>query len=939
MKYLISIVLLLSAFVTLSSYNTDHILVDILMSKDMPHVAGSEIRKIERNRLRDPEYIMVRSHNLETIYIEFLHGNYSRVKGLLAEMEYNETDPDVIKQVTLLQGKNYYMLNEFSKAKPYFKDYSVHYTQSANLWEAYYYLSEIYYSESMYSKAYEMSRKAIDLNDSPIVITLHIKNLIAYNMDEQAASYIEILYKTDPVYGDYSRILINNFYLKKGMYKKVIDAEEMDSGSQFYSDFTGQQITAEILLNNLPEAEERLKNADIDSELKAYFKLLILLKGMKYSDAEKHIEANLNNASNEEIRRKTDIISIALFSSDKDKLDRYNEFINGNDLQMKSMAVFYKGLSYMKKNDYEQCISELMKLEGSRYYYDAQFIIGECFYYLGNNDEALVFYKKYIAESVDGFYTDQAYFKTGLLYIFKDDNDSAKKIFRKIIENYKHSDYYADAAYYLGEIYYADRDLGTAVNYLHESYIAGNRNDKLLNRLSEVQQKLGNNEASMEALDQIQDIDKYKFNRIFTEGNILYSNKSYTKALDKYKEAMKAASTKEERSKAEKQIGWCYYNMEDFKTASKYLKNNSVNEDGQEFLEAGADAAYENQDYASAIDFYTDYMNTKKDGRLFRIQNRLAESYYNMQNYAKASEFFVKAALKAGTIADFKVSLEGIVKSNKARDLEYMPVLESVGREIGDPEMKLLIAEYRIKSEQNAEKWNSVINLCKEYLKKADNPEIVSILGQAYGKLDLNHKAYELYEDYHQPEGRIFAHWGELLVKDRFFTKAETKLDSASARTNDQELLLKILRLQKDNDMPGFSETYERLKSNGDLRHKALADIELIEKLFAQEQYSSIDPLLTRNRLNEDDEIKTKVQLFSGMLLYFQRDYEKAIVELLKISYMFNGNEEINLQAKYYLVKCYIETGEKAKADNMYSMIRADLPEEETKELDKILIK
>ncbi len=939
MKYLIYVILMLSAFVSLNSYNTDHIIVDILMGKDMPHVAGSEIRKIERNLLRQPDYIMVKSHNLETVYIDFLNGNYSEVRTTLNDMEFNETDPDVIKQIVLLQGKNHFMLRNYKKAEKYFKDYTIRYSGSSNSWEAFYYLSEIYYSESLYSKAYEMSSKAVDSNPSTVVLTLHIKNLIAYNMYEQAASYINTLYEKDPDYGDYARILINNFYLKKGMYSKVIDSDDMDNNSQFSSDFIGQKITASILSGNLNEAETMLNDSSLDSELKNYFKLLVLLKGMNYKGAEKHITENLSNISNEEIKRKTEIISVSLFSSEEMKMNKYDEIIKSNDPVMKPMAMFYKGLAYLKNDDYESCISQLMKLDNSKYYYDAQYIIAESFYYLNNLKEAKAFYNKYITETIDGFYTDQAYFKTGLIHLLEENSDTALNVFKKIVDNYKHSEFYADACYYIGEIYYSRKDLGTAVNYLHESYIAGNRKDNLLNRLSEVQQKLGNNKESLDALDQIKDIDKYKFNRIYTEANILYSGKSYQKALDKYKEALKVASSQKEKSKAETQIGWCYYNMDNFSQASKYLKNNSVNEDGQEFLEAGAEAAYVNQDYASAIDFYTDYMKSQKGGRLYKIQNRLAESYYNMGNYAKASEFFVKAALKAASTDDFEESLTGVVKSNIAREISYAPVLESISAKVTDSEMKAIIAEYIIMSEEDSGNWNKVISLCKNYLKNSDNPDIVLSLGKAYGKLDLNHKAYELYENSNELNAGIYAHWGKLLLKDRFLKKGEIQLDSASVYAEDPDILLSILKLQSANQFSGFSDTYEKLKAVGDSRYKALADIEMIDFLFAQQRYSGIEPLLASNRLNDDDNIKAEIQLRTGMLFYFKNNYEQAIVELLKISYMFSGNKEVSIEGKYYLIKCYLQTGEKNKADNMYSMIRDNLSNERIKELDKILIK
>lgn len=939
MKYLICIITILSAFGSLSSYNTDHIIVDILMGKNMPHVAGSEIRKIEKNLLRQPEYIMVKSHNLETVYIEFLNGNYAEVRTILDEMEFNETDPDIIKEIVLLQGKNSFMLGNIKKAEKYLKDYTIRYSESSNIWEAFYYLAEIYYSESQYSKAYEMSTKALDSNQSSAVLTLHIKNLIAYNMDEQAASYINTLYEKDPAYGDYSRILINNFYLKKGMYNKVSDSEDMDSNSQFYPDFIGQKITAGILSGDLNSSESLLNESTLDPELKDYFKLLILLKSMNYKDAEKHINENMSSISNKEIRRKTEIISISLFSSNEMKLNKYDEIIESNDPLMKPMAIFYKGLAYLKNNDFENCITEMMKVENSKYYYDAQYIIAESFYFMNNLKEAEVFYNKYTAESVDGFYTDQAYFKTGLIHLLNDNEDAAHNVFKKIVDNYKHSEFYADACYYLGEIYYLRKDLGTSVNYLHESYIAGNRNDNLLNRLSEVQQKLGNNDASMEALGQIKDIDKYKFNRIFTEANILYSGKSYQKALERYKDALRVASGQKEKNKAETQIGWCYYNMDNFSEASKYLKKNSVDEEGKEFLEVGAEAAYDNQDYASAIDFYTDYMKTQKGGRLYKIQNRLAESYYNMGNYAKASEFFVKAALKAGSLEDFEESLAGVVKSNEAREINYVPVLESISANIANSNMKELVSEYIIISKQRSGNWNEVISLCKNHLKTSDNPDIVLILGKAYAELDLNHKAYELYENSKEINAGIYAHWGKLLIEDRFYKKGEARLDSASVYAEDQEVLLNILKLQNENRFSGFSDTYDKLKSSEDKTYKALADIEMIDFLLAQKSYSSVEPLLNANRLNEDDNIKAEIQLRTYKLLYYQNDYEKAIVELLKISYMFSDNKNVSTEGKYYLIKCYIATGEKAKADNMYSMIRDSLSDERIKELDKILIK
>ncbi|HEC93483.1 MAG TPA: tetratricopeptide repeat protein, partial [Candidatus Atribacteria bacterium] len=149
------------------------------------------------------------------------------------------------------------------------------------------------------------------------------------------------------------------------------------------------------------------------------------------------------------------------------------------------------GLELYQQSDYQQAISELLKVKYSTLnlplYIKSQYILGDCYRRIEDWDRAIEVYKNLVVN--DPILTDYSLFYLADTYHLKGDNQESIATFKKIIENFPHSLIIAETNYQIAQIYCALNDIDSALIY-YKNILENSQDDqlkgKVLLELSEI---------------------------------------------------------------------------------------------------------------------------------------------------------------------------------------------------------------------------------------------------------------------------------------------------------------------------------------------------------------------------------------------------------------------------------------------------------------------
>lgn len=149
------------------------------------------------------------------------------------------------------------------------------------------------------------------------------------------------------------------------------------------------------------------------------------------------------------------------------------------------------GLELYQQSDYQQAISELLKVKYSTLnlplYIKSQYILGDCYRRIEDWDRAIEVYKNLVVN--DPILTDYSLFYLADTYHLKGDNQESIATFKKIIENFPHSLIIAETNYQIAQIYCELKDIDSALIY-YKNILENSQDDqlkgKVLLELSEI---------------------------------------------------------------------------------------------------------------------------------------------------------------------------------------------------------------------------------------------------------------------------------------------------------------------------------------------------------------------------------------------------------------------------------------------------------------------
>ena len=564
------------------------------------------------------------AHLVKPYYVQmyFNDKDYDRAisegNSLLGESISSEYQAEVHKII----GESYFMKGDYSSAYPHLKNYldskpepsesdlyemgfvaaqlklyeeAVSYynqlinSNSATSQNAYYQLGNAYLSVGKKQEALSAFRSAYQMNyDAKVQQLAHLQ-------------YAKLSYDIGNPF-ESAPIVIQNYINK---YPNSSDTQELKSllvKSYLYSgDFKGTLSAIDKMPNSTPELNK------IDQEVSFLLGTEEFNKG-NFDEAEHYflrsLEFNINKEYN---TRATYWLAQTYYQKANypSAIVRYERLLN-QDFAEKQQLPYDLGYAYFKAKNFDkakQYFSEYLKNPKPEFKNDAELRLADTYYADNQLNEAIAIYDK--AENAD----DYTLFQKAMALGFKGDTVAKIAELKKLLNQYKDSEYNDDAQYEIATAYAANDDFSSSNDYFSQVIRSSSDKDLVANaQIYRAQNYIDLNQND-KALSELRSL-----------GN-QYKNTAYASKI----------------VQASRPI---FVKNNDISGYQSFAESLGVRIDASELDEINLTSAknyYAAKDYAKAIPLYEKYLTQNPTGEgLYQAQYELGESYFQTKNSAKA---------------------------------------------------------------------------------------------------------------------------------------------------------------------------------------------------------------------------------------------------------------------------------------------------------------
>ncbi len=529
---------------------------------------------------------------------------------------------DYKAEVHKIIGESYFMKGDYASAHPHLKNYleskatpsesdlyemgfvsaqlkkydeAVFYynqlinSNSATSQNAYYQLGNAYLEVGKKQEALSAFRSAYQMNyDAKVQQLAHLQ-------------YAKLSYDIGNPFESAPNVIQN--YINK--YPKSSEVSEMKPllvKSYLYSgDYKGTLAAIDKMPNSTPELNK------IDQEVSYLLGTEEFNKG-NFDEAEKYFLRSLEFNINKEFNSRALYWLAQTYYQEENypsSIVRYEKLLNEN-FPEKQQLNYDLGYAYFKSKKFDkakQYFQEYLKNPKPEFKGDAELRLADTFYADNQLNEAIAIYDK--AENAD----DYTLFQKAMALGFKGDTEAKISTLKKLLNQYKNSEYFDDAQYEIATAYAANDDYSNSNEYF--SQVIKNSKDKDLVANAQIYR-------AQNYIDQNQN-DK-AFSELKSLGN-QYKNTAYA---NKIVQASRPVFMKNN----------------DISGYQNFAQSLGVKIDASEIDEINLTSAknfYAQKNYKNAIPLYEKYLtqNPTGDG-LYQAQYELGESYYQTQNSTKA---------------------------------------------------------------------------------------------------------------------------------------------------------------------------------------------------------------------------------------------------------------------------------------------------------------
>lgn len=402
---------------------------------------------------------------------------------------------------------------------------------------------------------------------------------------------------------------------------------------------------------------------------------------------------------------------------------KFQQFAETKDTRFFAMAMYNKGYTHLKQDNYQSAIDDLKKFTETDYaknnieiYTDAMMRIADCYFVLRNYAKAIEAYEVIVLKKLTG--ADYALYQQAMIYGVENKFQQKISSLNTIISNYKKSPYIDDALFEIGK-----------VNLQTENY---------LEALQSFQNIIDNYPRSM-----------YIRKAMLNKGLSYYNQNKSDQALEAFKALITSYATSDEARQSFVVVKNIFVGKGDSEGLLEFMKgmpNVTLSPTEQDSITyESAFNAYKNGSCESAVKGFGTYINKFGGGYFilkahyykaecdFKLKNydaaligfeyaatynrndfterstrQTATLYFMKKNYQKAFDYYSSLERIASTRDNIGISLLGqmrtaamLNKTDTVAQVSFKYLNSAVGQKEGLTEAHLYIARYYLKQNMN----------------------------------------------------------------------------------------------------------------------------------------------------------------------------------------------------------------------------------------------
>lgn len=849
----------------------------------------------------------VSQKNFQAGFNAFKEKNFYQARLLFQEILKKEPGTPLAEKAAYYAALSYYYQQDYTNALQAFADFEKDFVHSVLLARAVYWQGEA----------------AFYAHDYALALKQHYRVLKTYPLDERAAYSlysIGFIYQKQERYDE--AISSFNNLLDKYKHSPIAPEAYLQLGIAYYNLheylLARQKFQAMIL---------QYQKEDIVANARFWIGRCYFAEE-NFSFAEREFRSVLQQQSKEILARANYFLALSAYKQKKlSQSESYLKAIEKNypdwteikGVYFRLAQLFYESQNYKQSESYlQKVLTAPLSANGQDdIIFSARLLLGDVFTAQKEYIKAIQTYKVLQQDNdTPTMYRQSSARKIADVYFLTGDFKEAQRYFSRYARQYPQAQDMPAVVYMQAEVEFAQEKFSAALKTLA---------------------KLRNDFAR----------ERWAVSADYLSGEIYFKLKDYDKALLFFRKVTRGHSEHEKYFASALSVGWCYFELKQYARAAdvfrEILKKKISVQKEIETKTALAACLYNLRDLQGAANIYqTLWQNYRQQQKeyLHDAFFQMAWTYYRMQNFSRAANFFEQYTKEypqgaRHPEADFFLGwsfynmqkyIGAVSQFQKTRDNEKTsaPLKEQAAIDIG--KAYLAAADY-------AHAITALQNYLQSYPKGKFADEAYYNLSAAYVQVKNPDQSLKVYEDMKRSFsdspylneilyniGDYYRRAGNSRQAEKIYLMAEN--DSASLRQLMEHRLQRARLYQASNDFLAAEKAYlSVLQRQGQEAEFYKADAlfslaSLLERLDKKEQALEIlnKYLQSLQRDNNNAAFVDQSNILSAKIYLAKQDYEKSLQALAAIP----QSSFVLAQAKFYMAQNYRRQGDKEKAADLF---------------------
>jgi tetratricopeptide (TPR) repeat protein len=870
-------------------------------------------------------------------YVRFLGANLKLEKGAFAAaledydaLLFENLDLAVKQQLQLNRALSLYHLKDYAAAMTQLQVLESSSKDPRILAEVYIQKARIYSALSQYFSAMRSYQYALGRQRTPEILYEYMQVLLGQHKVDEAEEVLQELAGNDSYFVP-AHITYLEYLLNSGL---LADFEALLAEHPSLKDELETQILIlrKAFLDEDYARAEAILSQSSEHEYFTYYRALLATQQGKANQADS-LFADLVRSGSPELRILSYLQRLKILYQNEPvaAMLQLGQFVQNPDNRIaKAEQYLTLGFFAYQKADYLEALKQFnlarseslnpMKLA------EIDIYIAKSWLKAKRNDSALQAFNRYLNLYPQGRDRDAALFYLGFIHHEKKDYPLAKSAFTQLIATHPNSAHVPPAKFYLAEMDYYLANYNLALMAFLDILQAEPENSDAALRVAQIYYYMENYDEAERWLEKISP----GYDSLILQGHVNFIKRDYNMALQFFSLSERSTSNPLRITEAQSYRALCLYQMKRYQEATElYLKLFKGSESPDTYLYLGAKSAYAAGDYHQALRLYDQFVDTYPSSQYFLpVLADIANSYYNMGNYAQAVQDYKNILSRYRNIREFSDADRALLGEvftglelslKRADDQDLISDLAALSETFQSLYISFELSYLIIRLYAESELWDDVLVGAEELrsqFPQVKRNEVEMLMAESLIRLEEYSVADSLLASLYQDTQDLEAltRWAEIDYLSENYAAALQKYRQAYATHPSSEMWFNMLKASISAEYQDF----DALWSMGSHYQDEIPSARLfrLEYLVSYAEFAQAleltDSIINESLSSHDHAMAF---LYKGIIAFTQVRYEAAITEFNRTIMLFPDMNDIQDLAFFYLIRSYLELGERSEAE------------------------